>query len=407
MLCSDDSREMQAPPEKLTNAEVPLQILLFVDRRPNSREQIQQIRRFLKELSVEYPFELQVIDVSEQPYLAEHFRLVATPALIKTHPDPRQTLTGTNLVAQLKSCWSRWQRSVEDYLAQAAGAAEPEALKLEDNQAAETASEMTSLTHSTKLLQLSDEIFRLKQEKEELQAQLQFKDQIISMLAHDLRNPLTAASLAIETLEIGHTAKDGQPSRLSAAMTTQLLKHGRTQIRSIDRMITDILQAARGTNAELHIQPRRIDLGNLCQNVLEDLQERFRAKSQVVKTDIPTDLPEVYADEERVRQVLMNILDNAAKYTPLQGAIHVSILHRTTQKVQVSVCDNGPGVPEENRERIFEDHYRLQRDEAQDGYGIGLSLCQRIVRSHYGQIWVDSVSNQGSCFRFTLPVYRP
>ncbi len=392
---------MQAPSQKLTNPEVPLQILLFVDQRPNAKEQIQQILRFLNDLRANYPFELQVIDVGEQPYLAEHFRLVATPALIKIHPDPRQTLTGTNLVAQLEECWSLWQASVEDFL--------ETQVELKDSvveEAPSPASKISSIAYSSELLQLSDEIFNLKQEKEDLQAQLQFKDQIISMLAHDLRNPLTAASIAIETLEIGHKAQEGQGYRLTPAMTAQLLKHGRTQIRNIDRMITDILQAARGTSAELQIVPQKLELGALCESVLENLEERFRAKLQQVGTDIPTDLPIVYADEERVRQVLTNILDNATKYTPIEGTIHVSMLHRTAQKVQVSICDDGPGVPEENRDRIFEDHFRLQRDEAQDGYGIGLSLCQRIVRAHYGQIWVDSVPNQGSCFHFTLPVYR-
>jgi len=392
---------MQAPFQTLTTAEVPLQILLFVDQRPNAKEQIQQIRRFLNDLRADYPFELQVIDVGEQPYLAEHFRLVATPALIKIHPDPRQTLTGTNLVAQLKDCWSRWQTSVESFLEN-----QVELKSTVDQAPFVSASKISSIAHSSELLQLTDEIFNLKQEKEDLQAQLQFKDQIISMLAHDLRNPLTAASIAIETLEIGHKAQEGQGYRLTSAMTAQLLKHGRSQIRTIDRMITDILQSARGTSAELQVVPQKLELGALCDSVLENLEERFRAKSQQVNTDIPTDLPIVYADTERVRQVLTNILDNAAKYTPIDGTIHVSMLHRTAQKVQVSICDTGPGVPEENRDRIFEDHFRLQRDQAQDGYGIGLSLCQRIVRAHYGQIWVDSVPNQGSCFHFTLPVYR-
>lgn len=392
---------MQAPFQTLTTAEVPLQILLFVDQRPNAKEQIQQIRRFLNDLRAEYPFELQVIDVGEQPYLAEHFRLVATPALIKIHPDPRQTLTGMNLVAQLKDCWSHWQTSVESFLEN-----QVELKSTVDQAPFVSASKISSIAHSSELLQLTDEIFNLKQEKEDLQAQLQFKDQIISMLAHDLRNPLTAASIAIETLEIGHKAQEGQGYRLTSAMTAQLLKHGRSQIRTIDRMITDILQSARGTSAELQVVPQKLELGALCDSVLENLEERFRAKSQQVNTDIPTDLPIVYADTERVRQVLTNILDNAAKYTPIDGTIHVSMLHRTAQKVQVSICDTGPGVPEENRDRIFEDHFRLQRDQAQDGYGIGLSLCQRIVRAHYGQIWVDSVPNQGSCFHFTLPVYR-
>lgn len=392
---------MQAPFQTLTTAEVPLQILLFVDQRPNAKEQIQQIRRFLNDLRADYPFELQVIDVGEQPYLAEHFRLVATPALIKIHPDPRQTLTGMNLVAQLKDCWSHWQTSVESFLEN-----QVELKSTVDQAPFVSASKISSIAHSSELLQLTDEIFNLKQEKEDLQAQLQFKDQIISMLAHDLRNPLTAASIAIETLEIGHKAQEGQGYRLTSAMTAQLLKHGRSQIRTIDRMITDILQSARGTSAELQVVPQKLELGALCDSVLENLEERFRAKSQQVNTDIPTDLPIVYADTERVRQVLTNILDNAAKYTPIDGTIHVSMLHRTAQKVQVSICDTGPGVPEENRDRIFEDHFRLQRDQAQDGYGIGLSLCQRIVRAHYGQIWVDSVPNQGSCFHFTLPAYR-
>jgi len=140
--------------------------------------------------------------------------------------------------------------------------------------------------------------------------------------------------------------------------------------------------------------------------VLDALSDRFQAKSQHVEQDIPSDLPTIRADSERVRQVVTNLLDNAIKYTPVAGTIHVSILHRTAQKVQVSICDNGPGIPEENRERIFEDHYRLKRDEAKDGYGIGLSLCQRIIRAHYGQIWVDSTTSQGSCFHFTLPVFK-
>ena len=78
--------------------------------------------------------------------------------------------------------------------------------------------------------------------------------------------------------------------------------------------------------------------------------------------------------------------------------------------MQVSISDNGPGIPTENQERIFDDRFRLQRDQAQEGYGIGLALCKRVVQAHFGQIWVDSELEQGkggSCFHFTLPVYRP
>ncbi|QYO68792.1 hypothetical protein JVX88_33195 [Leptolyngbya sp. 7M] len=99
-------------------------------------------------------------------------------------------------------------------------------------------------------------------------------------------------------------------------------------------------------------------------------------------------------------------MDNAIKYTPANGKINVAILHRTTQKVQVSICDTGPGIPSDNQQHIFGDRFRLQRDQAMEGYGIGLALCKRIVQAHYGQIWVDSEPNHGSCFHFTLPVYH-
>lgn len=391
---------MQAPSVPPSpNAEAPLQLLLFVDKRPNSREQIRQIRSYLKELDAHFDYDLQVIDVSEQPYLVEHFKLVVTPALIKIHPEPRQTLTGNNLVLQIGYCWPRWQRSVEEYLATRQAQATP-------LEAVPDPPYVPSNVNAAELMRLSDEIFRLKQQQEELREQLQFKDQIIAMLAHDLRNPLTAAAIAVETLELSQDPNDARASRLTPALMGQLLKHARTQIREIDRMITDILQAARGNTAEIRVQPQVLNLGQLCTSTFEQFKEKLQLKAQRLETDIPTDLPLVYADREWVRQVLLNLLDNASKYTPESGVIQVSILHRTTQKVQVSVCDNGPGIPEADRERIFKEKVRLPRDEDQEGYGLGLSLCQRVIRAHYGQIWVDSVANQGSCFHFTLPVYR-
>lgn len=390
--------------------EAQLQLLLFVDKRPHSTEKIRQIRHSLKTLGENCDFSLQIVDVGEQPHLAEHFKLVATPSIVKIYPEPRQVLTGSNLVAQLEKWWLRWQRSLDH----------ENGLKLsetEDTSGLELTSldvsgknleEAQSVSYTAELIRLSDEIFRLKQEKDELQEQLRFKDRLIAMLAHDLRNPLTATSIALETLELGAIHKqDASPKAcLSPEITAQLLKHARTQTKAIDRMIADILQAAKSSSAELQIQPSSIDLRLLCLESIQLLKEQFQAKSQLCKTDIPTDLPNVYADPDRVRQVLVNLLDNAIKYTPEGGKIQVSILHRTTQKIQVSVCDNGPGIPQENQERIFEDCFRLKRDEAKEGYGIGLSLCQRVIRAHYGQIWVDSVPNQGSCFHFTLPVYR-
>jgi two-component system, OmpR family, clock-associated histidine kinase SasA len=381
----------------------PLQLLLFVDTRPKSRQQVQRIRSCLKELQADHEFELSIIDVGQEPYLAEHYKLVATPALVKIHPLPIQTLTGTNITLQLRTWWSRWQNSVEAYLEeQAIDSSNPK----DFNQ--NPMDDQRSIAASAESMRLKDEIFRLKQEKEKLKEQLQFKDRVIGMLVHDLRNPLTAAGIAIDTLQYNYNPDTGEFNRrLKPGMTVHLLKQARNQTRILDRMINDLLQVGQDGDTELKIVPERMNLGKLSVEVIQELSDRYNAKSQKIQTDIPEDLPPVYADPERVRQVLVNLLDNAIKYTPLDGCISISAIHRTTQKVQFSIGDNGPGIPEENRERIFESGYRLQRDKQIDGYGIGLSLCQRIIRAHYGQIWVDSYLNGGAWFHFTLPVYHP
>lgn len=393
---------MQVSPDKPVYSDAPLQLLLFVDERPSSQQQAQAIRLYINELQADYPLELQVVDVGEQPYLAEHFKLVATPALIKISPEPRQTLAGSDLIAQLKNWWPRWQYDIENKLKLDTDLAE----SIDQSyQVATSKPAIRSVAESAELIRLKDEIFRLKREQEKLLEQLQFKDQVIAMLAHDLRNPLTAVSIAIETLDSNLFPEKGKVSRLTPTLTSQLFKQARTQTRTIDRMVTGLLQVARGTSADLHIQPQRLELKTLCQDVIQHLGDRIIEKSHTLETDIPNDLPYIYADQERISQVLVNLLDNAIKYTPQGGTIRLSGLHRTTQKVQVSICDTGPGIPEENRNRIFEERFRLERDEAKDGYGIGLCLCQRIVRAHYGQIWVDSAPQGGSCFHFTLPVY--
>ena len=395
---------MQVSSQQPTYSEAKLQLLLFVDERPSSRQQVQQIRRYLNELQAEYPFELQIVDVGEQPYLAEHFKLVATPALIKIYPEPKQTLAGNNLIEQLKNWWPRWQQAVEAQL-QLDDDELPESIENGHRVPPTVKSPIRSVADSVEVIRLSDEIFHLKREQEKLLEQLQFKDRVIAMLAHDLRNPLTAVSIAVETLERYIVSPKGDRPALTPALTSQLFKQARTQAKTIDRMIAGLLQVARGSSAELQIQPQKLELSGLYQDVVAHLCDRATAKSLTIESDIPNDLPIVYADREKVQQVLVNLLDNAIKYTPAGGIIRVSGLHRTTQKVQVSVWDNGPGIPEENYERIFEERFRLERDKAKDGYGIGLALCQRIIRAHYGQIWVDSAPNGGSCFHFTLPVY--
>jgi two-component system clock-associated histidine kinase SasA len=226
------------------------------------------------------------------------------------------------------------------------------------------------------------------------------------MLAHDLRNPLTAVSIALETLDGLWTKELGTEQPADPNMLLRLSQHARSQMKIIERMITNLLEASQGGQSKLEIRPRKLDLRTLCKSVMADLQSQMDEKQQILNTDIPLDLPWVHADSDSVRQVFVNLLENAIKYTPPHGHIGVSILHRTTQKVQVSISDNGLGIPEEKQKFVFEDKFRLARDKDEKGYGLGLALCRRIVRAHYGQIWVDSMPEKGSCFHFTLPIYR-
>ena len=367
--------------ERLAKNASSIELLVFVDRRPGTRELVRCLKNQLKELQGSFPAQLEIVELGERPYLAEHYKLVATPALVKTHPQPSQVLAGKDLVSQLEIWWPRWQGQLERQLEGAPGES-----YLPSEQTAE-------------LLRLSEDVFKLRQREAELQEQLLFKDRILAMLAHDLRNPLAATSLALETLELNK-------EKLKPETVNQMFVHARNQTRLMDSMIADILEAARGTASELSLSTREVEFSALCRDVISEIATRAANKELTLETDIPDVLPTVHADVDKIRQVLMNLLDNAIKYTPTGGSIRVTALHRTRQKVEVIVADTGPGIPQDAKERVFSDTVRLSRDLDRDGYGIGLSLCRRIIRAHYGRIWVDSEPNEGSSFHFTLPVYQ-
>ncbi|PSF34561.1 histidine kinase [Aphanothece hegewaldii CCALA 016] len=385
---------LQPNDSQISNGNTPtapqvLQLLLFVDDRPNSQEIIHQIQVYLKSNQGDFLSELQIIEIKEQPHLVEHFRLVATPALVKIAPGPRHVLAGSNLLEQLKKWWGRWLKAIGEQQTK------------EMSNGNSKSDGVASVEYSAELIRLSDEVFRFKKEKEELQAQLKFKDQVLALLAHDLRSPLTAASIALETLELVQAQPENDRTR---QLKEQLYQQAKNQFRIMNRLITDLLEASRHNQSEFTVNHTCLYLQPLCEEVLEQFCKRFQDKAQILEVDLPQDLPPVYADPELIRQAIINLLDNAAKYTPEGGKISVSVIHRTNQKVQLSVCDTGPGIPEAQQDSIFEARVRLERDKAKDGYGLGLSLCRKVIRAHHGHLWVDSVLGEGSCFNFTLPV---
>jgi len=387
----------QSPDYDQGNAEkLLLQLLLFVDKRSSSDEQVREIKSHLRSLHSDYSFKLDIVEIEKQPHLVEFLKLVATPALVKIAPAPRQTLAGSDLLKQLEKWWPQWK---------AASQAPEIESETSDIGKESYSAELAQDYYDAKDIKLSDEIFRLKQEKAELVAQLNFKDKILAMLAHDLRTPLTAASMAVETVELSEKNDQLEASKLRV-LKRKLFRQAKNQFSIMDKMIEDLLQNSQSVNAKLAVKPKAVNLEVLCQEVVSQFDARLKQKLMNLVTDIPQDIPQVYADEELIRQLMGNLLDNAIKYTPENGKITLSVLHRTNQKVQVSVSDTGPGIPREKKERIFEDSFRLQRDRSQEGYGLGLATCYQIVSAHYGQIWVDSSPESGSCFQFTLLVYK-
>lgn len=370
----------------------PLLLQLFVDNRPYSQDLTRRIQAIVAAVDAVVPISLQVINIAEQPQLVEYYRLVVTPALVKIGPDSRHILGGVDLTEQLSAQLPQWLVQQEAFFA--------------DREPTDSQVSFTDLGQpETPALQQADAFFQLQQQFADLSARTKFLEQVIAMVAHDLRNPLTAALLAVDTIQIRSQSLSTSTAKEMRGLCS-LFDQARSQLREIERMVAEILETTRDASETLQIHPREVVFEPLLQQVLEQLHDRWRSKQQVLRTDVPGDLPTLYADPDRLRQVLVNLLDNAIKYTPPEGQIAIVALHRTSQKVQISISDTGPGIPRDQVALIFNNLVRLPRDHSQEGYGIGLSVCKRIVQSHFGRIWVDSAPGQGSTFQFTIPVYR-
>jgi two-component system clock-associated histidine kinase SasA len=376
-----------------------LQLLLFTDERLAHRAHIKQVEDYLNTLREGTDFSLEVINIKEQPQLVELYRLVATPSLVKLYPKPMQIFAGSSILPDLERWWEQWQETLRELrqgdvdLGDRPEEVDPH-LHSQDHPLIET-------RYAKEIMRLSDEVFKLQRDKEELLKQIEFKDQILAMLAHDLRSPLTGTSIALETLEI---IAQRPETEKTISLKAQLYQQAKNQLQIMNRMITELLQESRQLSTKLDIKPRRMKIADLCDAVVGQFREKFQRGSIELVLDIPPDLPEVYGDPELLRQVLVNLLDNAIKYSAAGQQIRLVGLHRTLQQVQVSVVDQGHGIPDDEREKIFEGHFRLQRDRKQEGYGLGLAVCRRIIHAHHGKIWVDSTLGQGSEFHFTLPV---
>jgi signal transduction histidine kinase len=216
----------------------------------------------------------------------------------------------------------------------------------------------------------------------------------VSDVSHELRTPLTAIKGFVETLQDG-AADD--PAVRDCFLTTIAIETER-----LTRLTNDLLLLTRADAGRLDLRLASIDLGDCVQRAVAQLEGRASEKQIAIEVESPGSAALVLADADRIHQVLVNLLDNAIKFTPPGGRVTVSVNECT-----VTVADTGPGIPTDEMPHIFERFYRGDRSRARkgsDGSGLGLAIAKAIVEAHGGQIWATSESGKGAAFRFTLPL---
>ena len=222
------------------------------------------------------------------------------------------------------------------------------------------------------------------------------RNRTMNLVAHELRTPLTSIKLSID-LSLRRAAR-GQPIEVPT------MEVAFSSCLQLERMVNDLVDAARAEHMNMALDIERSDLGELAAQAVAEQQA---ATNRVIHFDSPPAPLPISADVMRVRQVLSNLLSNAAKYSPPDTTITLRVEPRDGS-VWVGVSDEGPGVSPEAERRLFEPFYRapevLNQPNAQGGLGLGLYLCKRIVDLHHGQIGMRNLPERGSLFWFTLPL---
>ena len=221
------------------------------------------------------------------------------------------------------------------------------------------------------------------------------REEFVANVSHELRTPLSLIKGYVETLLDG--------ARDNPEVAERFLKIIERNTSRLDLLIQDLLtiSALESGRITLNLQP--IPLRPLAEKVLADLKTRTDAKD----VKLVNDLPELtaLADANRLEQVLANLVDNAIKYGRAAGTVTVGGRKDDADKIEIFVQDDGPGIPSEALDRVFERFYRVDkaRSREQGGTGLGLSIVKHIVQNHGGKVWVKSELGKGATFFFTLP----
>jgi hypothetical protein len=232
--------------------------------------------------------------------------------------------------------------------------------------------------------------------------QLQFKDEFLSHVSHELRSPLTAIYQFATILADGLAGENNAEQ----AQYLQTIVKNTGQLKS---MIDDLLEVTRVQAGKLSIELQCCDIAEAIRYAVDTLQGNAAAKAIALVANIAPGLPAVCADPTRVRQILLVLIENAIKFTPGNGSVqvHVRADAEDPDVLIVEVTDTGCGFQPELAERIFERLYQAPNPSAaaRKGLGLGLHICKELVERQGGGIWATSASGRGAVFSFTLPMF--
>jgi signal transduction histidine kinase len=223
------------------------------------------------------------------------------------------------------------------------------------------------------------------------------KSVFVSNVSHELKTPLALIRLFAEMLETGmvkHADKTQEYGRI--------INH---ESRRLTQLINNILDFSRIEAGRREYQLTESHLGAVVEDVLQSYEYQMKSAGFVVTTHIAPNLPLVRVDRDAIAQAVLNLLNNAVKYSPDDKRIEVLVEPRAAQ-LAIAISDHGIGLPRAEQRRIFEKFYRVGSGLVHDtkGSGLGLSIVQHIVAAHRGQVTVESTPGQGSCFTILLPI---
>ena len=222
------------------------------------------------------------------------------------------------------------------------------------------------------------------------------RNYLISMVYYDIRSPLANIVSSLDVLE-AMLPEGVDPSQRS------LLNIAIRSTERIQRLTNSLLDMRRLESGQPVANLQPVAPLSLANDAIETVSPIVNNKNQIITQSIPQSIPQVWVDEDMIRRVLTNLLENAVKYTPPGSSISLGA-QVEGQQVMMWVQDTGPGIPPGENERIFDKFTRLHGKSGTRGLGLGLAFCRLAVEAHGGRIWVENIPGAGACFKFTLPV---